>query len=189
MSLNLIDSTYFHGSLVIPNSGLSGFAGSAISERLNGFISVYEKHLLTALLGETLYFDLMEGLDADEPDDRWIDLKEQLVDEEARTSPIAAWVYYNFQRTMATISTGVGEMIPGVENGSHGDMNMKLAAAWNECRDGVVKVIGFLVDNYDVYEDWELLIKTGIDEFDDLVITNYRSTKMIHLYPFNRIGI
>jgi len=187
--MSLIDSSYFHGPLVIPNLGSSGFAASSLGDRLNGFIDFYEASLLKSLLGETLYSEFINGLEADDPLDKWLDLKDQLVDEENLLSPIASWVYYHSRRTMATLSTGIGEIIPATENGSMTDLNFKLVSAWNDTRAGIMKVIEFLVDNFDDYPDWELFIYTGIPDFDDLVETGYLSVQTLELTPFNRIGI
>lgn len=67
--MSLIDSTYFIGTINIPN-----VADTAIGERLTWFINKYEPELLRDVLGYELYKSFIAGLQAVTVDQIWLDL-------------------------------------------------------------------------------------------------------------------
>lgn len=67
--MSLIDSSYFVGSINIPNTNKT-----EIAERLDWFIKKYEPVLLTGILGYELYLAFKAGLQEITVDQKWLDI-------------------------------------------------------------------------------------------------------------------
>jgi hypothetical protein len=133
----LIDISYFTRELVIPNlKSLSGVGwtsseiASSNDELLTGFIEKYEWAYLKELLGVELRDAFVQGLEIEPVPEKWLRLKEQIVDERRKESPIAAYVYYFFRRNDATDYTGIGEAATTGDNSKRADPTEKMMKAW-----------------------------------------------------------
>ena len=69
--MSLIDTTYFVGDISLPVS-----TNSNISSNLTNSITRYEDEILKKLLGYELWRDFKAGIAEDEPDQKWIDLRD-----------------------------------------------------------------------------------------------------------------
>src|SRR4051812_3900778 len=108
----LIDHTYFVDELKIPNADSPDIQASLIR-----FIAKYQEKFLRELFGSPLYVEFTTGIAVDPIESLWSDVVDLLVNEGAKTSPIANYVYYHWQLNEATQSTGVGEVINKTDNG------------------------------------------------------------------------
>lgn len=112
----IIDSTYFHTELLIPqlrtldSVGVEEVESSVTGLTISNFISKYESKFLIKLMGKELTDAFTKGLKADPVDEIWTHLKSLLVDEDLKISPIANYVYYWFKRNENSITTGLGEV-------------------------------------------------------------------------------
>ena len=127
---NLIDKTYFIDEINLPSSMLTGD-----TEIITAYINKYEKDILIKLLGYNLYKALKEQIEAGTYSAPWKGLIEGaeydveygndtylvkwggLINAE-KVSLIAYYVYYNIVRDTVTSTSGIGEMLNNVENGS-----------------------------------------------------------------------
>lgn len=155
----LIDKSYFTGEIVIPNlescgAGISQSISNANSELLNKFIMKYEYLFLTKLLGGTLCGEFMRGVGAEDVEDRWIALKNMIVHDTAKVSPIANYVYYWYLRNEETKTTGIGEVVGQANNAVVIGSCTKLSRAWNEMVDYLTGIISFVDTNRSVYQNF-----------------------------------
>lgn len=138
----IIDSTYFKGPLTLAQLGQQ-----SVEDNLNIFIEQYEPEFLSKSLGYALSQSLIEGIDVGSGDieQKWLDLLNgvQFTNTAGRArkwigfasevfSPIAAYVYWYFQRDKATNTTGSGEVKAQNENSSTVSPANKMNNAWNE---------------------------------------------------------
>jgi hypothetical protein len=163
----LIDGTYFHDEIVIPflvksgtTTGVDALLESVTSKSVNNFIRKHESLFLEKLLGKELRDAFLEGLSVEPPAEKWLNLKNILVDETEKTSPIANYVYYRFKRNESTITTGLGEVLPTQSGGTGVDASQKMANAYNDMCDRVNDF--YRVFNWVDYREY-LGNKTGLD--------------------------
>lgn len=155
--------TDFVGELYIPNLtptmydesdppeivGVEREVDDANIALLNMLIAKYEKGLFTALLGTTTYDAFIAALAGmSEPDTKWITLHGKLT-----ANPVAAsYTYYWWQRNLETISGGVGEAVPVIENATRTAAAKKAARAWNEMSIWVSELVTWLQANEADYQ-------------------------------------
>lgn len=143
-----IDTDYFIGEIVIGQ-----IEQSEVEKNLLVFIKKYQKQFLKLMLGKSLYAAFDAGLAVGSPDQKWLDMKAQLVDEDDLTSPIAQYVYYWYQQDNTTQTVGIGQMKPESLNGYIVANTAKNVKAWND----MVKVNrAFSQWLYDHSEDYDL---------------------------------
>jgi hypothetical protein len=168
----LIDKTYFVGELNIPGTG-----NAAISERLDLFISKYEKDFLKKVLGTALYNTYTTGIAVTPtPNQIWIDLRDGkdyqvgdvtyswfgFANATTKQSPIANYVYYWWMRSDTSAKPDDAEQQAAYYERRNGSM----ARAWNEMSRWVLGenrygylyssgLLGFLRTNSSVYGDWK----------------------------------
>ncbi|MBW2610662.1 MAG: hypothetical protein JRC68_10025 [Deltaproteobacteria bacterium] len=140
---NLTDYTYFYGEIKIPNLNSTDKISS-----LNVDISVYEKEILTDLIGYELYKDFVEN----QTDQRWVDFiegKEFEFEFNGKTlirkwngltntiklSLLSDYTYYKLKEQEATISAEIGEVIPNGENSLRANSTDKMVNAWLRMRE------------------------------------------------------
>lgn len=159
----LIDFTYFHGEVNISNTDRID-----VQESLNWFIAKHEPEMLTQLMGYALYkafttspsaerfTDILSGKEytgANGDLQKWPGLLQDASTFYKR-SPIAAYVYYFYQRDMATQTTGVGEAATKTENAVRVSPVNKMVKAWNEAARSAQELIAFLEANRDTYPEF-----------------------------------
>ena len=139
----LINEKYFKGELVIPNlksggNGISSQIASSNLELLLSFIDKYERRFLVFLLGRDCADEFYKEIESGELSGKWLDLKNKLVDETLKLSPIANYVYYWYRRDNVSITTGVGEMETDSDNSVRVSPALKMCRAWNEMVEWVI---------------------------------------------------
>ncbi|HEX7906235.1 MAG TPA: hypothetical protein VF487_20315 [Chitinophagaceae bacterium] len=159
---NLIDHTFFIGSINIANTNQQSVQG-----QLTALINKYEKELLTDLLGHLTYKDLSANAI---PIERWDRLKAGVAEYEdaygyktswmglapaSKQSLIANYVYYWYQRTQATQTTGVGESITKAENAVRESPMVKMASAYNEMVKWIFELCRFMEAHPTDYPDFD----------------------------------
>lgn len=144
--MSLIDATFFIGELNIAQTDQI-----AVMENLDVFIAKYEKKFLNLLLGETLYAEFVAGLEVDPIAQKWTDLKNKLVNDGDKTSPIANYIYYHYSENNATKTTGVSEVVAVAENASYTTPIHKMMRAWNEMVLEVIDIKDWLMENTATY--------------------------------------
>lgn len=159
--MSLIDHTYFHSSINIPN-----IDKPAISEALTMFINEYEQDLLLSLLGLRLYnaylatptdarfIDLVNGVvySAPEGSKKWKGLKMALAG--SNYSIIAYYIYFLWTRNEATDTTGVGEVVNTTSNAKRVSPVDKQVFAWNKMVRWACELYDFLEAKQSVYPEW-----------------------------------
>lgn len=141
----LINEEYFKGEIVIPNlnsvsNGISSQIASSNFELLLSFINKYERRFLVSLLGRDCADEFYKEIERKELSGKWFDLKNKLVDETLKLSPIANYVYYWYRRDNVSIATGVGEMETDSDNSVRVSPALKMCRAWNEMVDWVIDI-------------------------------------------------
>ena len=127
--MSFIDPSYFQGELIVPNKAdtVTGIAGN-----LSYFIGKYESIYLKKLLGTTLYTNLIAGLGATTPDQKWVDLKNQIVDSTNKVSGIANFIWIKYTENQVGMFTGSGHQLGIAENSQPLSIIDKRVRAWNE---------------------------------------------------------
>jgi hypothetical protein len=122
----IIDDSYFWGELELgnlfknQNGNLLTEAGNKSATELTMFINKYEKKYLIEMFGKTLANNMPS------------ELIETIVDENAKTSPIANYVYYFIMQSKATVTTQAGVVKNTVVNTQIASVREKMMTAWNE---------------------------------------------------------
>jgi len=132
---NIVNITDFVGRFSIPNIEKDTTSFD------NNYIAVYEPEILKRLLGVGLYNDFIQGLAAQTPEQKWIDLRDgktYLVDGvtvewSGVKKLIVPYVYYFYLQQNYNTLSGVGVINSNAENATKTDPNIKLVDAWNEC--------------------------------------------------------
>lgn len=123
-----------------------------INAQVQRYIDKYEREILVKCLGETLYAQLMAGLNVtvpDEPEEKWASLA-------SFVKPISAYyVYCNYMKKEATSTQRVGEVKSKTQNSTIVNANYKIVNAWNELDNIIYSLDGFLDDNYSTYDSWQ----------------------------------
>ena len=163
---NLVDATYFIGEINIAQLGQK-----SVQDKLTVFINKYEPQLLTDVLGYAFYKSFKTAIDGDNPESKWIDLRDGAEFDDCngiakkwtgfknteKQSPIANLVYYWWQRDAVTATAGMGEIIPQGENSGRTSPYEKMRRAWNEMVDQICLLREFLTAKKDVYMDFDIL--------------------------------
>jgi len=130
----LIDNTYFQGSGLfnVPNIDRENPVEEGNYNQLTAFIKVYEPEICRRVIGKTLYDALITGLAAASPEQRWIDLRDKLIDSVNLKSPISNYVWFRMWQQGQRQSTTAGDVTlnsPGMTV----DGNIQLSClVWNE---------------------------------------------------------
>lgn len=152
----LVDLSYFRGNLLISNLTGVGLHVQANSYELVAFIEKYEPEFLNRLLTEPLYAAFKTGLEQSPVEDRWSNLRAQLIDEFSKKSPIAGYIYYKFMSNRVTVTSAVGEVKPVSENALPASSVDKLVRAWNNMVKDSMKVNTWLLANLGSYPEFDL---------------------------------
>jgi hypothetical protein len=170
----LIDESYFRAELNIPDTDKT-----SVLERLTWFIETHEPELLEALMGYSLYKAYKDGIAAQNPDQKWKDIRDgkeyetpaghsrkwkglKFAEGSTKRSVIANYVYYFWLRDLASETTAIGEVSNDVEGGTRVSPMIKQCRAWNEMMLMVEELILFLDSNVATYPEWEKADKSEI---------------------------
>lgn len=153
---NLIDDTYFWGELELgnlfknTNGNLLSEAGNNASNELQMFITKYQKKYLTEMFGKTLAANLPAELIA------------LIRDEDAKTSPIANYVYFFAMRNKQSVTSKAGEVRNSVVNTQIETAGDKMKNAWFE-------MVQFnLALHQDLYDTETLEYETPLSYLNDI---------------------
>lgn len=177
--MSLIDHTFFHSELVIPNIAISdsttgqGFIINSVTNKtVQEFINKYEAEFLRKLLGKELRNAFLKGLKTQPADKLWETLRELLIDTENRISPIANYVYYWYKRDETTFSTGIGDVKPTQSDAINSNSSRKMVKAYNDMCD-LIEIFYSSIkwENYKAYSgnfmgyDWLLGVRLSENNF------------------------
>ena len=162
--MSLIDLTYFTKTLSL--TGLSGTTAAALAKQaeLTDFIARYEPLFLKSVLGDDLFAEFYAGIVIVPPAAKWTALRDKLINSTLKTSPIANYIWYNWQEQHQQIST------------ESADIQVQTAVAATQ---KYVQVNEQMVDQLVTFYDW----------FDQQTIyTTYDGT-VAELGSINQFGI
>jgi hypothetical protein len=167
--MNLIDETYFTGTIALPGlkkniTGGSVTGAAQISQtvgeiNLIRFIEEYQEEYLNIILGKSLTAAFFEGLslpDGNPGKEMWITLKNQLVNEKGRRSPIANYVYYFIMCYGKTQTSPTGEKRAKSDFAQNRTGFGKMLRAWNKMVKWNMEFIKWLseIKNLHTYEKY-----------------------------------
>ena len=154
----LIDVTYFQsGSLYISGISLPEMSPTptniAVTGDIEGYIQEYETEYLIQALGYDIYKEFSEYLSSEKDEGRWEELKNRLVPDRTKVSPIANYVYYHYLRNHQSDAT-----VSGVKKDSdEGDLvsaERKMCDAWNRMVDMNKRLFSWIESHKEDYPGW-----------------------------------
>jgi len=149
---NLTDYTYFQkGPVLIPNLGTTPAPFAARVAELNVYIARYEKEFLRMYLGDDLYDAFIAGPTAT----RFVALKAQLIDATNLRSPIANYVYINYQQDHQQITTASGDKATETPAMTTLVNQQKYVNIINDMQTMCDDLYDWLTDNSTTYPEWE----------------------------------
>lgn len=170
--MSLINTTYFKGSLFIPNiNSVLGNGETHVSNKLNMLIDTEEPKLLVELFGYQMYQDIINNpdtlcnknllcgvdfIDSCKRNNHWgglIECKLMLCSVQGK-SLIAMYIYTRWQELHGTISTGIGEVKPNTDNGEHAYNWHKYVSVYNEMVSEISLLYEYLQANKACYPLW-----------------------------------
>lgn len=148
---NWIDTTYFFGPLSIAQ-----IDQPAVIANVNWFISMYEKDYLIRILGKALYDAAIAGLAEVTPAAKWTTLKSKflIVQETAKVSPIANYVYWRYMNNQESATTGSGEKKLNKEHSKIESARYKIYTAWKLMIDLNISIRAWLRNNTGDYPEY-----------------------------------
>ena len=149
--MSLIDTSYYIGEYKVGNLDSTHPAAAINTADLTWFQTKYEKEFLIKIMGETMYDEFIAGLDVGSPDAKWTALRNELRDETAKQSPIAAYVWYHYRLDKVTASGSFGETQAKGENSTPASSAGKLRNAWNYANTEAYKVAEWIGERMSTY--------------------------------------
>jgi hypothetical protein len=131
--MSLITPNNFEGKFTIAN-----ITEQYVSDNVQLCIDDYEPKLLTYLLGEDLYNELLAGLE----------LLNKVI------PSIKCYVYWKYQEENATQTTGTGETNNNNQNSTQTSPIKKMVDRWNEMVVNNRDVVRFIQDHTSDYGDY-----------------------------------
>jgi hypothetical protein len=160
----LIDTTYFFG-----DCSIGQLSESAVAAKLTLFMQKYEPEYLLGVLGYDTMKAFLTGLATNPIPSIWTDLRDGkeytdvngrprkwrgLLQSDIKISPIAYYVYFNYQANQATNTGGTGETVLTNENATNASPSAKMVYAWNRMVHINRELFDFLFTNQTSYPDW-----------------------------------
>lgn len=158
--MSLIDYTFFHKGSKLELPDTTDYSTSVISQTVNReskidisrIILEREREFLNLVLGKDITNDFYLGLKETPVLEKWINLKNKLVDSENKISPIANYVYFFAIKKITRKTNTSGISSTKQEISTQTNPIIEQCEAWNEIDEMLREVYLFLVDNYDDYE-------------------------------------
>ena len=149
----IIDSTYFHDQLNIPNINSTTDLGDELRAELVRYINVFEPQFLKLLFGNDFYDLFIQGVENDEA--RMLTLQSKLIDEDLLLSPIANYVFFYYAKVKKEMVFGVRDdagnyTLNGVNN---------LTEIWNDLSEKSLIIYEFLKDNRSTYPEFNQMFQ------------------------------
>lgn len=160
--MNLIDETYFTGTIALPGVKRLVAGGKEIPQTvgetdLKRFIEEFQEEYLNELIGESLSEALFAGLALPEGDpgkEIWLALKNKLVDEAKKASPIANYVYYFVMRYGRTQTAPTGEKKARSDFAKNVSGDDKIILAWNKMVEWNFRFVEWMENNAGTYKEY-----------------------------------
>lgn len=127
---------------------------NSVVNNLNWFIDSYEEEMIILLLGQPLYDAYKAGMLVGPPEAKWTALDLKLYQTAPiKVSPCANYVYWFYQRSLVTRTTGSGEKLLKSENSTNVGNAPKVKLMWNKMVKLNKSIINWLVNsgNYTEY--------------------------------------
>jgi hypothetical protein len=158
----LIDKTYFTGDLALPfltteQSGMGAALQSAKEKEKNAFIQERQDEYLELMFGQKMSEAFISGLnlpDDDPAKEIWIALKNKLIDETRKQSPIANYVYFFSRRKDISDTTPTGEKKSKTDYSVNVSIFNKSVDAWNKMVRMNKKFLRWFEENFDNYKPY-----------------------------------
>ena len=149
----IIDSTYFHDQLNIPNINSTTDLGDELRAELVRYINVFEPQYLKLLFGNDFYDLFIQGIENDEA--RMLTLQSKLIDKDLLLSPIANYVFFYYAKVKK-------EMVFGVRDDA-GNYTLNgvnhLTEVWNDLSEKSLLIYEFLKDNRSIYPEFNQMFQ------------------------------
>lgn len=165
----LIDNAYFFG-----DCSIGQLSEASVQGKLSWLIQQYEPEYLLGVLGYNTMKAFLAGLLVNPIDPIWTALLAgtEYTDVNgrprkwrglltAKVSPIAYYVYYNYQKSQATNTAGTGETVLNTENSIMVSPAQKMVTAWNKMVHINRELFDFLFTNQKDYPDWLTSVYQG----------------------------
>lgn len=159
----IIDATYFQGAIEIAQK-----TEPANAAALNKFMVDYETQFLNKLLGYELAKNFVAGIADDPVVDKWKDIRDGKeftcagvltkwigFSNTVKLSPIANYVYTEWQRYKVSESTGLGEKKMTFAGAINYSPSLKISDAWNQMVDWNRTLDSFLRENATTYPEYK----------------------------------
>lgn len=153
---NIITTSAFVGPISIAQ-----LSQASVANDVNAYIAICQPAYLDKCLGASLAAAFIAGLDATPPvEQKWLDLRDGKVFTntdgrsckfEGLKDPLANYTYFCFRRDKATLTAGVGEVIPESERSYRISAAVKMSAAWNKIKTSNLILWNFLFVNMIAY--------------------------------------
>lgn len=145
----IIDYTYFTGLLSIglsPDTGAPSTTRDAEREKIEYYITVYEREYLRKILGENMYSEFIDYLNSEEDNvDKWEKLLALLSE---KYSPIACYIFFKYIKEGNYSVTRVGT-VTSADDDAVSPMVIQMRA-WNDMVDMNKRVYQLLqADEYE----------------------------------------
>lgn len=139
--MQLIDLSYFHSNLWIPNNDHPDSYELFKSTR-----TWYEKRFLNMLLGEDLKARLLNELIKPNPHEKFVEMKNLLVNEQEKTSPIANYVYWFYINRLLRECSENGGILDLYSKKELLNIKVNAASVWNQMADWVIDTRDWFID-------------------------------------------
>lgn len=178
MAKKQINVSYFHGELTVAQ-----ITETSVRNDITSLIPKYADELIELLLGKPLYDAYVAGMLEVGPPAQWTALDNKIYDENNFLSPAANYVYWYYQRNLATQTTGTGEKLMKTENSVSVGNGPKAKLMWNDMVKQNKKIIAFIKSNL---VDYPQYIDPVFDSSTPETIQLYKDRKNIltHANPF-----
>lgn len=186
----IITTSYYTGEIALPNLDKAGKNATIVADT-----EFYEKEILMDLFGYQLYSDYIEGIAAESPEQKWLDIRDGeefsfefrgktitrkwigLINSELK-SLLAYYAYANIVNRSTQHVTELGVVEPNVENSRIAANSMKVLRAWSRFMEQYGEVPNGFNPYYDShyvhYDDspsiYNFLVANS-DDYDDWVFT------------------
>lgn len=151
--MSIINSTYFHDSLNIPNINSTTDLGDELRAELVRYINVFEPQFLKLLFGNDFYDLFIQGIENDEA--RMLTLQSKLIDKDLLLSPIANYVFFYYAKVKKEMVFGVRD-----DSGSYTLNGVNhLTEVWNDLSENSLLIYEFLKDNRSTYPEFNQMFQ------------------------------
>lgn len=148
MAISVITYEYFKGNLTIAQ-----VTEASVTNNLAWFIIKHSVEFMRLLLGDVLYEAFEAGM-VPSPAAKWTTLNGKIFDSVNKISPVANYVYWYYQRHIATETSGKGEIVVKVEHTVPVSSAVKVKLAWNEMVKMNKKILTFIEANPADYPEY-----------------------------------